>query len=479
MKNILLCCNAMGIGGVETVILNQVLAFTSKNYNVYVVAERGEYTKKVEELGGNFIEIKFPEENNIDTDRVNKIVEIIKQKNITEIHIHKYQCIPTILTAALITNTPYFAYEHGIKDTKKYYTWNYPIYNSLFPIYFENAYKIIAITPKVSEITKEEYGFDDNKYKIIHNGIDFNVYNNDNPNYNKSLEKVFLISRIDKEKLPTIFNGIDAFVKVLAIEPDAKLNIIGGGNAEEEVIKYIEGRGIKVLCDKEKSAVRFLGGKTDVTKYLKEADLLFGVGRCILEAVAMKVPAVVTGYEGINGLITINNINEAMEENFSGVNMQLVTNEEFMDSLLNLKENKKKIINEVYNIAKENLDCYKNYINIPKDQNKQFDFIKLFNLLKEKENIIKKQSEDIKTKYEWIQNIEKKNKELLIEIKKAIDKSIKIEEKNIKTEEDNIQIKQELNHVKKEINDIYNSKRWKIAEKINGIFHRKIDKEKK
>ena len=167
MKNILLCCNAMGIGGVETVILNQVLAFTSKNYNVYVVAERGEYTEKVEELGGNFIEIEFPEENNIDIDRVNKIVEIIKQKNITEIHIHKYQCIPTVLTAALMTNTPYFAYEHGIKDTKKYYTWNYPIYNSLFPIYFENAYKIIAITPNVANRTKNEYKLSDEKYFVM------------------------------------------------------------------------------------------------------------------------------------------------------------------------------------------------------------------------------------------------------------------------------------------------------------------------
>lgn len=38
MKNILLCNNAMGIGGVETVILNQITAFTRRGYNVYVVA---------------------------------------------------------------------------------------------------------------------------------------------------------------------------------------------------------------------------------------------------------------------------------------------------------------------------------------------------------------------------------------------------------------------------------------------------------
>ncbi len=89
MKNILLCNNSMGIGGVETVILNQVTAFTKKGYNVYVVAGKGIYSDKIEELGGNFIELEFPEGNTINVDRINKLVQTIKEKQITEIHIHK------------------------------------------------------------------------------------------------------------------------------------------------------------------------------------------------------------------------------------------------------------------------------------------------------------------------------------------------------------------------------------------------------
>ena len=473
MKNILLCCNAMGIGGVETVILNQVLAFTSKNYNVYVVAERGEYTQKVEELGGNFIEIEFPEENNIDIDRVNKIVEIIKQKNITEIHIHKYQCIPTVLTAALMTNTPYFAYEHGIKDTKKYYTWNYPIYNSLFPIYFENAYKIIAITPNVANRTKNEYKLSDEKYAIVHNGIDFNVYYNDNPNYSNNIKKILIISRINTEKLTTVFNGIEVFNEIFRLNNEARLTIVGGGNSEKELKDYLRKNNLEYTENNEKNAIVSIEGKqTDIIKYLKETDLLLGVDRCVLEAISMKVPAIITGYDGIKGLVSKDNINIAMEENFSGFNMSTITKEEYIKDILFLKNNRKKIIEEVYEVAKEKLDCYKNYINICENQDTQFDFIGLFNLLKEKENFIINQSEDIKKKYEWIQKLENKNEELLKEIKKTTEKNVDIEEKNKK-------IKQELDCVNKEITDIYNSKRWKIAEKINGIFHRKIDKEKK
>ena len=183
MKNILLCNNSMGIGGVETVILNQITAFRRKGFNVFVIAGKGAYSDKVKELGGNYIEFEFPEENEIDSKKIEKIVEIIKEKQITEIHIHKYQCIPTVMLAAFITKIPYFAYEHGIRDTKKYYTWKYPLYKTLFPIYFKNAYKIIAITPKVAEFTQKEYKIQKDKYVIVHNGIDFEKYMNLEPKY--------------------------------------------------------------------------------------------------------------------------------------------------------------------------------------------------------------------------------------------------------------------------------------------------------
>ena len=167
MENILLCNNAMEIGGVETAILNQVIAFSRKGYNVYVIAQKGKYANEVEKLGGRFIEFDFPAENKIDEDKVLKLVKIIRENNINEIHIHKYQCIPTVMTAAFITNTPYLAYEHGIIDTRDYYTWNYPLYKRLFPIYFNNAYKIIAITPTVAERTQKLYDIAKEKYEII------------------------------------------------------------------------------------------------------------------------------------------------------------------------------------------------------------------------------------------------------------------------------------------------------------------------
>lgn len=469
MKNILLCNNAMGIGGVETVILNQVLAFTKKGYNVYVVAGQGIYSSKIEELGGKFIEFEYPEENDINEQRIKRLVKTIEENKITEIHIHKYQCIPSTMLAAFITNTPYFAYEHGIRDTKKYYTWNYPLYKILFPIYFENACKIIAITPKVAEINKKEYGISQEKYQIIHNGIDFEEYFNPMPNYTGKINNIYIISRFSEEKLNTIVEGIEIFKEILKNNKEAKLKIIGEGKEKEKVIQYLNENKLSYSENGEEGTVELLGQQTDIIKYLKQADLLLGVDRCILEAIAMKVPAVITGYNGIKGLVSEKNINKALEENFSGDNMETITAKECVKEISELLENKEEILEKNYEIAKEKLDCYKNYINAPENFKINFEWINLFKLIKENSDLIEEQYVDIKAKYDWIQKIEEENNKLIKEKEKI--------KQNLKEQIQEEKIHQEKNeNLKKELEDVYNSKRWKYAEKFNKIFRNKKQK---
>ncbi len=422
MKNILLCNNSMGIGGVETVILNQITAFRRKGFNVFVIAGKGAYSDKVKELGGNYIEFEFPEENEIDSKKIEKIVEIIKEKQITEIHIHKYQCIPTVMLAAFITKIPYFAYEHGIRDTKKYYTWKYPLYKTLFPIYFKNAYKIIAITPKVAEFTQKEYEIQKDKYVIVHNGIDFEKYMNLEPKYSGKMNNIYIISRLNEEKLNTIFEGIEIYTKIYENNNEAKLYIVGGGEESTETRIKQHIKDLHLPSD----TINLLGPQTDIIKYLKKTDLLLGVDRCILEGIAMKVPVVVTGYNGINGIIT-------------------------------KEKNRKELIEENYRIATQKLDCYKNYINIPEEVQIEFDWINLFGIIKKGTDLIENQYVDIKAKYDWIQKIEKENKELL--------------EANITEENEKLKIEEENRELQKKIEEIYSSKSWKYAQKINKIFN--------
>lgn len=463
MKNILLCNDSLGIGGVETVICNQVMAFTKKGYNVYVLAGNGIYAERIEEFGGKYIEMNFPETNQIDDKKINQIIKIIMKYNINEIHIHKYQCIPYVMPAALIANVPYLAYEHIIKTSMPYYTWNYPIYNNLFEIYFKNAYKILAITPETVKSTQVKFNINSDKYIIAHNGINFDRYINDeNKNEGKNI-KWLMVSAFRNEKIKSINNGIDLFNEyVKKVDKDATLDIIGGGEGLKEIERYIKNIGLE-------NKINILGEKNNLEKYISKYDILLGVDRCILEAIAMKTPAVIIGYEELKGLVTKENIDLAIEENFSGNNMPSMTQEECIEQIENMLKNKNEMIEEIYIIAKEKLDAEKNYYTIPEERDieeNKFDWINLFKIIERNANENLKLSKENREKWDYIQLADKKIEEMAEETISLKDELIKV-----KKQKEEFEIK--YISIKEEINQIYNSKRWKYIDKIDKFLGRK------
>ena len=287
------------------------------------------------------------------------------------------------------------------------------------------------------------------------------------PKYEGMITKTLIVSRINDEKLETIFEGIDVFKKLLEKYPNAELNIIGGGNSEDKLEQFLKNKELEYTKNMEKQAkVKILGEQNDVIKYLRHADLLLGVDRCALEAIAMKVPVVITGYNGLKGLITKENIDLAIEENFSGDNMRTINIDDCINQILELEKNRKSIVEENYDIAKEKLDSFKNYINIEEENIRiKFDWIQLFQMIKKSTDLIEEQSADIKAKYEWIQKIEKDNEEL-------VEKNKEIEEISKEKEE---KLKEKNEELKKELNEVYNSKRWRYTEKISRMFHKNKD----
>jgi len=57
--NILICLNKLDIGGVETAVINQVEKLTELGHNIIVLARKGVYAKKVEEMGATIVEFNF------------------------------------------------------------------------------------------------------------------------------------------------------------------------------------------------------------------------------------------------------------------------------------------------------------------------------------------------------------------------------------------------------------------------------------
>lgn len=243
----------------------------------------------------------------------------------------------------------------------------------------------------------------------------------------------------------------------------AKLCIVGDGDKKQVVADYV---------DKKKlgKQVEMVGAKSNIPDYLKQADLLLGVDRCVLEAMAMKVPAVITGYQGIKGLVCETNMDQAIEENFSGNNMPSISLEQCIEQVETLKTSKKEIIEKNHQLIEDKLDCFKNYITVPENESRPFDWIALFQQIKQNSDLVEQLYADIKGKYDWIQKIEHENQQLKTECTKEL-------EKLTKAETQMNQCKWENEQTKKELNQVYQSKRWRYTEKLSQILHPRKEKQ--
>jgi len=176
-----------------------------------------------------------------------------------------------------------------------YFERRFSTYQENFKLLFKYAHKIIAITEQIKDYTIQRYEIEDaSKCIVLPNCINFEEYKS-NIEVNQ-VEKVLIVSRLSYEKLNSITNAIKLYEKIKEkSNKKVSLTIVGGGNEEDTIKRYIEDNNIQ--------DVEFKGKVSNINKILEEYDLLIGLDRCILEAIATKRLAVISGYDGIKGLI--------------------------------------------------------------------------------------------------------------------------------------------------------------------------------
>lgn len=374
-KTIMLCLENMGIGGVETYVINQAIALKKKGYNVLVVANTGIYVQKLKEIGVDFFDFEFTNKNYFDFDRIKILVDLIKNNNVGQVHINQFSLMTDLLPACFLTNTPYVTYLHMsfsmiINDELNTYNWfekSYPIYKELFNLLFCCSSKIIAITQAIADYTSKRYNIDKDKIIVIPNSIFFEEYEG---NFKKisQIKNVLIIGRLREEKLNSIFAGIDLFKELNQVFGQTlHLNIAGDGPDKNRVEEYI--RNSKI-CD---NSISLLGAVTNIPQVIEKNDIVIGVDRCILEAIAAKRIAIVSGYDKkIKGIVESQKLLDAKCDNFSGNNLSEVNLNDLINKIYSLDEKQiNEIVEDNYNFAKEYLNINKNvYI----ERYKQFTY---------------------------------------------------------------------------------------------------------
>ena len=348
------------------------------------------------------------------------IENVIIENNIDFIYVHQFPCVLYILPAVFKTKTPYIAYLHSIiPKTCEWFMDTYDVYKILFPIYFEYASKIIAITNNVMKENELLFDQPKNKYMIINNSIDFSKFPDVKvTSLNYPYNRFLLFGRISKEKQDSIETAIKYYRYCKQkYNPNISMTVVGDG----DILKFVKENNPDIF---------FKGEVVDIQSEIKNADVLLGVDRCALESVASKKPTVVCGYNKNISLITSKNIEQAVKENFNGSNLK-----NDLDELYKYKE--EELINEInknYQYISNRLSIKDNVFLDILPFNGQGNFKNLFDGLNdyskkvcklEKENkrlfdLTQKLYKDLKKSYDDIEQI--KNNTLGIKIRNQYDK---------------------------------------------------------
>lgn len=409
MKKALICLEQLGIGGVETFTITQVEEFTRRKIKCYVLAREGLLSKNLKKLKNiEFIEFDFKLENNINMEKVKWLTNFVKEKKIDFIYVHQFSCVPYILPVVFETNIPYIAYLHNIvPKTCEWFMDHYDIYKILFPIYFECASKIIAITDKVKQEHIELFKLSKEKYLVINNSLDFSKYPDKKVNkISKKFNKLMWFGRISEQKRTSIDTAVEFYNYYREkYNSSATLTIVGDGELFEEMVNKYQDKNIT-----------FKGAVSDMIPEIEKADILLGVDRCMLEAVASKKPAVVCGYKKNVILITPKNIKKAIEENFTGINL-----DNDKDELFNYTEKELlEILDDNYHYVANNLaissSVYLDISPLKKESNLESVFLGL-NYYSEK---IKSLEQENKELYLRTQDLYKEINQLNAYLRKSI-----------------------------------------------------------
>jgi len=167
------------------------------------------------------------------------------------------------------------------------------------------------------------------EFMVISSGrVDFNYFSNNFEGirkkiiFNKFGKKILIISRLVEKKIPTLKNIFDQLCEI-GNRDVVQLVIIGDGEARDKLEKMRE----KILSHLHtNSSINFVGAFRVTPDIIKQADVVVGQGRTVIEAIASGIPSIVSGEEGYKGLVTPEKFLDFRSTDFSGRMINCETN---------------------------------------------------------------------------------------------------------------------------------------------------------
>lgn len=245
---------------------------------------------------------EIPMNNRFDMGVINKLVSLIKERDINIIHTHGYKSDILGVMAARKAGIKCVITPHGFENARdlklRFFVWL-----GCKAMGFSD--KVVPLSPQLMEDTRK-MGVKDKKLLYIQNGVDLSEVDEqrklDNPLKNRNGEKrIGFIGQMISRK--NIHDILDIFESLSQKHGNLRLIFVGDGDQRKELESYAQ-----ILHSNNK--IEFLGFRDDRLQLLQSFDLfvmtstLEGIPRCLMEACAMGIPVAAYDIPGVDQLIT-------------------------------------------------------------------------------------------------------------------------------------------------------------------------------
>jgi glycosyltransferase EpsF len=263
--------------------------------------EKCSYDDEIKEMGGKIIYIPKPNKLNIlsYSSIVSKIIK--KGKDYTCVHSHSLFFNGVIMKSAYKAGVPVrISHGHSTNDGKKDSFYRRFYINYMRKNILKYSTGLFGCSEKACEYLYGKGCFNDERVKVISNGIELDKYKDLEENKNNLKEKLGLpldcilignVARFTKVKNHKFL--ICIFSELLKKNPKIKLILVGDGPLKKEIKKFIEEKGVEKY-------VYLLGIRNDVPELMSIFDVFLlpslyeGVPLVLIEAQAAGIPCIVS-----------------------------------------------------------------------------------------------------------------------------------------------------------------------------------------
>ncbi len=164
---------------------------------------------------------------------------------------------------------------------------------------------IIAVCENIKEHLRDDLGVKKDEIEVLRNGFDFEEFKK----YEQIRPQENLISLIGRLSGPKGEIAFRIIKEVLSNLPGIKINVVGG-NPVPERFKNLSPTSPEI---------NFLGFRKDILTQIKKSKVVIGSGRIAISSLALGVPTIAVGEACSIGLVTRENIEEALKSNFGDI----------------------------------------------------------------------------------------------------------------------------------------------------------------